>query len=100
MQIEATRLDAELVAPRPVTITSFAERLAELRDVRLQDLRRSGRRAAGPQIIDQTVTPDWLVRMQEQDRQECTWLRRLQRDNAPFGYRFERPEYAELHGSL
>ena len=38
-----------------------------------------------------------LVRVQQQDRQERTWLRRLQRDDAAFGYRFERPEYAEVH---
>ena len=83
VQIEAARLDAELVAPRPRDDHVVAERLAELGDVRLQDLRRSGRRAAGPEILDQPVARHGLVRVQEQDRQERTWLRRVQRDNAP-----------------
>ena len=99
VQIETIRLDAELVARRPGDDRLVAERLAELGDVRLQDLRRRGRRTTGPEILDQPVARHGLVRVQEQDRQERTWLRRIQRDDAAFGYRFERPEYAEVHGS-
>ena len=83
MQIEAIRLDAELVAPRPRDDHVVAERLAELGDVRLQDLRRSGRRTTSPEILDQPVARHGLASVQEQDRQERTWLRRVQRDNAP-----------------
>ena len=38
--------------------------------------------------------------VQEQDRQERTWLRRLQRDDPTVGYSFERTEYTKVHGSL
>ena len=69
MQIETTRIDAELVARGSSDDHLVAERLTELGDVFLQDLRGSGRRAPGPEIIDQPVGPYGLVRVEEQDRQ-------------------------------
>ena len=81
-----------------MTITLAAERLAELGDVRLQDLRRRGRRATRPEILDQPVARDRLTRVQKQDREQRTRLRRVQRDDAAVGDGFERPEYAEVHG--
>ncbi len=98
MQVETIRLDDELVARGPRDDHVAAERLAELGDVRLQDLRRRGRRAAVPEILDQPVTRHGLARVQEQDREQRTRLRRVQRDDAAIGDGFERPEYAEVHG--
>ena len=98
VQVETVRLDDELVARRARDDHVAAERLAELGDVRLQDLRRRGRRAAGPEILDQPVARDGLTRVQEQDREQRTRLRRVQRDDAAVGDGFERPEYAEVHG--
>ena len=100
VQIDAIRLDAELVSAGAGDDHVTAERLAELGDVRLQDLRRGGRRTARPEILDQPVARHGLVRVQQQDCQESAWLRCVERDDPPVGHRFERPEYAEVHGSL
>ena len=51
----------------------------------------------GPEVFDQPIAPDGLAQVQEQDRQERLLLGRVERDDATFGYRFERPEYAEVH---
>ena len=75
-----------------------AERPAELGDVRLEDLRRRGRRPAGPELLDQAVARDRLVRAEEQDREQGTRLCRVQRDDAALGDHLERPEDTELHG--
>ena len=100
VQIETAGRDAQLVARRPGDDRVAAERLAELRDVRLQDLRRGGRWTTGPESLDQPVAPHGLIRMQEQNREESAWLRRIGCDDATSGYRFERPENAELHCGL
>ena len=99
MQVEAVRLDDELVAGRPGDDHVAAERLPELGDVRLQDLRRRGRRAALPEVLDQPVARHRLAGVQQQNREQRTWLRRVQRDDVAVGDDFERPEYAEVHGA-
>jgi hypothetical protein len=50
----------------------------ELRDELLPDLHRGGGRSSGPEIIDQAVTRDELVRVEKQDREERPLLRRVQ----------------------
>ena len=52
VQIETTRLDAELIARRPGDDHVVAERLAELGNVGLQDLRGGSRRTASPEILN------------------------------------------------
>jgi len=99
VHVQAACLDAKLVAGRSRRDRVSAERPPELGDVRLQDLRRRGRRLVGPEILDQTVARDRLVHVEQQDREERPRLRRAQRDRAAFGDSFERPEDAELHRS-
>ena len=95
--VEAAVLDVELVPRRPRGDRARTERPSELGDVRLQHLRRCGGRTIGPEILDQPVARDRLVRMEQQNREERLGLRRAQRYGVAFGESFERPEDAELH---
>ena len=97
VRVEAAGLDAKLVSRRPRRDRAVAKRATELGDVRLQDLRRRGRRLLGPESLDQPVARDLLVRVEQQDREQRSWLRCAQRDGIAFGDSFERPEDAELH---
>ena len=97
VQIEATRLDAELIARRPGEDHVVADRFAELGDVRSQDLRRGGRRTTSPEILDQPVARDGFTRAEKQDREESTRLCCVQPDDAAVGDNLERPKDAEIH---
>ena len=66
----------ELVRGRHGPDHVATEHPAELRDVRLENLRGRGRRPAGPELLDQQVARDRLVGAEEQDREQGTrlWL--------------------------
>ena len=97
-QVERPRIGSELVRRGGGPDHDAAQRPAELQDVLLQDLRRGGGRSSAPQIVDQAVTRHELVRVEEQDREERTLLRRVQGNHAALGDRLEWPEDAEFHG--
>ena len=72
VQVEVARLDPELIARRAGDDRVGAERLAQLGDVPLQDLRRRGRRTTGPEILDQPVAREgsfaWRSRIARRER--------------------------------
>ena len=59
-----------------------AERPAELRDVGLEHLRCRGRRPAGPDLLDQAIARDRLVRPKKEDDEQRAGLARTQRHDA------------------
>ena len=77
-----------------------AERPAELRDIGLENLRGRERWAAGPELLDQAVTRNRLVRPKKQDREQRPRLSRIQRDNAAPGNHLERTEDPELDATI
>src|SRR4029450_775594 len=75
--VELPRLDAQQVpaAPREEhSLTSTVQRLPQPRDVDLDDLRGTGRRLVWPQLVDQPVGGNHLIRMKEQERQDRALL--------------------------
>src|SRR5207248_6373768 len=79
MQVEVRRAELEDVSRRPGLDEGRAERLAELRDVHLQRLRRGVGRPLTPQPVDQAVARYHLVRVRKEDGEQRTLLRPAQR---------------------
>ena len=77
--------------------TVSGQRLSQLGDVDVDRLsgRRRGRLA--PELVDQALARDELVRMQEQDRQDEPLLQPAQRDRLALVDHLERPEDPVLH---
>ena len=92
LEIEAAGLDADEVAGLLRDDRVAAEGLPELRDVNLERRRGSVRRRSVPELVDQPVARDDAVRVQEQERKECSLLRASERDRAPILGRLERAE--------
>ena len=53
--------------------------------------------ALSPQLLDQVVLRDALVRVQEKRREQCALLSAADRDRAPPAMDKQRPQDAELH---
>jgi hypothetical protein len=70
-QVPAPAREDHAVRARP---TSALERLAQARDVHLEALGGAGRRVLTPELVDQPVARDDLVRVQQQDRQHRALL--------------------------
>jgi hypothetical protein len=68
-----------------------------LRDAVLDDLRRGRRRISLPELVDQAIARDDLVRVQEQDRQQLTLSRAPQRYRPPSRADLERTEDPIIH---
>jgi hypothetical protein len=73
-KVELGRLDMERVARRVCGEPAAAELLTQPRDVDLDALGAGGRRRGPPQLIDQAVGRDELVRLEQKNRQERTLL--------------------------
>ena len=71
--------------------------LAELRHIDLESVGRSFRRPFAPDGVDETVSGDDAVRIQEQDGQERPRLPAPDRKQSSVGFDFERPQQAKLH---
>ncbi|HET6601516.1 MAG TPA: hypothetical protein VFG57_06085 [Gaiella sp.] len=98
-QIEVAGIDPEAIARGSRLDRLLPQRLSKLGNVRLQDLgRRRGRRST-PEVIDQPVARDELVRAEQEHREERSWLRRVERDDATFVDHLDRSEDPELHRS-
>ena len=81
VQIELPGIDAEEVAGRARDEPALAQLLAEPGHVDLDRLRRGGRRATGPQRVDQPVARHGLVRAQQQDREQATLSTAAEREH-------------------
>ena len=81
-------------SPRPLGL----ECLAQLPHVDLKGV-GGGRRGLRPQLLDQPIAGNELVRTDQQDREQGSLLRCAQRHLRPFMAHFERPEDLELHCS-
>ena len=81
-QVELGRLDLEHVAGCPCSEPPIAELLAQPGDVDLDALGTGGRRGGPPQLVDQAVSRDELVRLEQKDRQERTLLDPAERERA------------------
>ena len=73
------------------------ERLAQLGQVDADGLPRRRRRRRAPQVVDQPLGRDHLVRTQEQNRQDRSLFQRPERNRRPAVKHFERPEDPEFH---
>ena len=100
--LEAVEVDllglGQQAVPRPLRHDhpGVAECLAELRHVHLDAVRGRARRLAAPELVDQAVDGDRLVRVQEEDREQRTLLRSPEWEElVPFAG-LERSEDAEL----
>ena len=99
--------DVELVGadPEPVATVCRRDRVAtvpgqhlpQLGDVDVDRLSGRGRRRLAPELVDQALARDELVRMQEQDRQDEPLLQPAQRDRLALVDHLERPEDPVLH---
>jgi hypothetical protein len=98
--VQLVEVDPEAVAAvcgldRVVAVLS--QRLAKLGDVDIDGLlrRRRGRRA--PELVDQSLAGDELIRVQKQNRKDEPLLRPAQRDRLALVGHLERPEDPVLH---
>jgi hypothetical protein len=106
--IELVRLDPEEVARRPgleyairaVADHARLERLSQPRHEHADDVGRGLGRNVAPQRIDESVARDDLVRVQQEDREQCALLPPAQRDGTTALARLDWPEDSEFHGCL
>ena len=98
--VELIRLHSQRVsgslAPYPVV----PEQLAQPVNIRVERGGRAARRGFAPECIDQPVTSDDLVRVQQHNREERPLLAAAQRDGAPPLRRLQRAEHPEPHGPM
>ena len=85
VEVELASLDAEQVARRLgfEPLPRRAERLPQLRDAHLQRGRAGGGRLVGPELVEQPVTRDDLVRVQKQQREQRPLTRPAERQRPP-----------------
>ncbi len=97
-------LDAKQVTGRAsyeelTCLGASAARLENLAQLRYQDLerfRRGLRRIAPPQVVDQAVTREHGVRVQEQDREQRALLGAAQSEWLVVIEDLQRPQYPEF----
>jgi hypothetical protein len=76
------------------------QRLAEARDIDLEAVLRARGGPLTPEFVDQAVSRDDLVRVQDQKRQQCTVLSATEEDWTTLDLDLERPEKPKLHAHL
>ena len=72
------------------------EQLPQLGDVDLKEVRRRLGRPLLPEVLDEPVARDDLVRVEEEDREQSPLLRASELERATLGADFEGPENQEL----
>ena len=99
-EVERVVRDLEPVAARDglQDVAAVAERAPQPADLHLQALHRLARRVAVPQVLDQPVRRQRLVRVQQQQGQQCTLTRAGEHDRLPVVPHLQWPEDPELHG--
>src|SRR6266536_4789025 len=104
MQVELVGPDLQHVAGRPGDEqllggpVSAAEQLAQPRDVAVERRRRGLRRLFAPELLDQPVAGDDLVRVQQQEREERASLLSTELQGSTVIPHLEWAEQPELHG--
>ncbi len=98
-QVELIRVELEHVAARPRQQQPGTEELPQLDDGVLERGRRRPRRVLAPQLVDQPLRRDGLVRAQEQQRQDRALVPPAQRDGRSVVEHLERAEDPELEHS-
>src|SRR5262249_39987457 len=79
LEVELTRRETEAVTRRATLYPIAAEERPQPRDVGVERTPGALPGALAPQVVDQSIAGDDLVRVQEQQRQERTLLRPTQR---------------------
>ena len=95
-EIELVWFDGKQVAGRTRPQPLLADQLPEARDVHLQGLLRRVRRVVLPERVDQPVTGDDGVRVEEQRGQQRTLLGTAEVERLPVGDDLQRTEDPEL----
>ena len=90
-------LDREQITVSPRQDHIVAERLAQLRDVALNDLDRARGRPLAPQLVDQPIGRQHLAAVNQQHSQQRTLLSAAQRDQATILRDLKRPKYPKVH---
>ena len=102
--IDALRIDDELVAglachDDAAAVQAPVERLAQPRDLDLDRLRGRRRSPRAPELVDQPVGAERLVRVEQEQREEGALLPPPERDDAALVEDLEWTEDVEVHGS-
>ena len=79
-----------------MTSTSAPASLPQPRDVTLHQLGGGGRRAFAPELVDDAVARDHLARVQREQGEQRTLLRRPEGNGHAVHNRLQRPQHAEL----
>ncbi len=98
VRVEPLGLDPQLIAVLARDHHVARERLAQPRDADLERLRRAGRARVAPQLVDQPVAAERLVRVEQQEREERALAVPAERDRTTSVGGLERAEDAEVHG--
>jgi hypothetical protein len=96
VKIELSRRYVQLVARRACHENLAPEELSQLRDVDGHDLARTRGRLARPELVDETIGRDNRVCVQEQEGEQRTVLRSLDRQGPIAEANLERAEEEEL----
>ena len=94
------RFEVKHVAARTRGHASGVEHLAQPRDLDLDVLRSLRRRRAAPDLIDELVGRDELVRVHQEDRQHGALLDAAERQRPVVLEHLERAKEPEVHGRL
>ena len=97
MQVQVIALDSDDVARRPCRQHVPGECLSKSRDVHAKRIGGALRRILAPELVDQPVRRDHLVRVDEKQREQRPLLGSAQRDLARIVPYLERPENPESH---
>jgi hypothetical protein len=95
--VELRRLELDRVAGRAGDEPAVAELLAEPRDVDVDALCDRRRRRLAPQLVDEPLGRDHLIRMQQQQHQQRALLAPAERKRAVLLGHFQRTEKPEFH---
>ena len=98
IQIDLIRVEPDEVAGTlsDEDLARRAEQLAQLRHVDLDRVRGRRRRVFTPELVDQAVGRDDLIRVEDQDHKQRSRLRAAELERPPVGDNLERSEHAEV----
>jgi hypothetical protein len=96
MKVDGLRRSSENVPPRLRHENVFAEVLPEARDMALKRSRCIRRLLLAPQILDQPMRPNGLVRLQDEQREQCAPLPASHIDQSAVPPNVERSEDPKL----
>ena len=96
MEVELVAGDTEHVAPALGHQDVAGQRTAETRYANLEGLPHRRRRPLAPQLVDEPVGRHRLVGAQEEQGEDCTFLRPGDLDGPAVVQDFERPEDPEV----